>query len=169
VEVVGQFPGVLLGAADEAGATAAEELRTQEVDARCAAHHAAVVDDPTPAVEDGEVQPGVVGPVAAGPDDRADLAPAEVDGQGRGRDRRRGEPLRRVDLAVESGGAGPGVEGVEEAVQLEVGQLGEVGQRPGELGHTAGDPPEAADDADPVCPEGVEVEGDPLRAPDQLG
>ena len=93
-------------------------------------------------------------------------SPRRADSGGGHRRRGRREPLRRV--GVDPGRVGPGVEGVEQPAQLEVGQRAHVGQRPGELRHPVADAGEPADQPHPERGQRVEVEGRPLRRADQL-
>jgi hypothetical protein len=77
-----EVAGVVADAVDEAGLAASQERHAHEVQAGCRCH-AAVVEYPTVAVEDGHVEPGDVGPVAGGPDDGLDLPACEVEQQRR--------------------------------------------------------------------------------------
>src|SRR5262249_10492012 len=90
---------------------------------------AAIVADPSFAIEDGHSEPGVVGAEAGSPYHRLDLAAAKIEGQRRRRlDRSRGKAMRRIDLAVDVIGVRPGVDSIEQPVHLEVGQLAHVAQ-----------------------------------------
>lgn len=168
--MIAEVGGVVVGPVDEARPAASEKRHPEQVQTGCVADHTAVVTYVTGAVDDREVQPGEVGPVAAGPDDRPDIAPAEVDGQGRRRGRvGRIEAVRGVDDVVETGGAGPGVEGVEEAVHLQVGEGAEVGERAGELGHAVAEPAEPPDELHPPGGERVQVDRGAFGSADELG
>ena len=154
----GQLGGVGRRPVDQARLTAAQERHADQVQAR-AGRHAAVVDDPAPAVEHRDVEPGQVGPVAGRPDDRADRPGPEVQGQRRGAHERRREPL--------TGCPGPGVDRVQQPPQLQVGQRAHVGQGAGELGDPAGDPGQPASQPHPGRGQRVQVHG-PARRADQL-
>jgi hypothetical protein len=128
VEVISEVGGVVVGSVDEARPATAEEWHPEQVHAWGGVHYSAVVADASGTVEDVEVDPGVVGSVAAGPDDRCGLASAEIEGEGRRCGGAGGiEPPRRVDEVVETGGGGPGVEGVQEPVHFQIGELAQVG------------------------------------------
>src|SRR6476659_71405 len=71
-EVRGQLGGIVRRPVYQARLAAAEERHADQVQAR-AGRHAAVVDDPAPAVEHRDVEPGQAGPVSRRPYDRADL------------------------------------------------------------------------------------------------
>lgn len=79
------------------------------------------------------------------------------------------KPLRRVDTVLETGGSCPGIKSVEEAVHLKIGELADVCDRAGELGHAVVDPAEPSDDAYSPGGERVQIDRRPLRGADQLG
>jgi hypothetical protein len=65
--------------------------------------------------------------------------------------------MRRRELIAAARRRGPLVGPVQEPVHLQVGERAGVGERPRELGHPVGDPAEAADDADALGDEAVEI------------
>ena len=118
-----EIEGVVFGAVDEGRSAAAQELRAEQIGARRAAHDAAVVLDPLVTIEYRKFQPGVVGPVTAGPDDRADLAALQIDTELRcSFDLGWFESVRSVDVVVESCARCPLVDRVEQAVHLQIGE-----------------------------------------------
>ena len=65
--------------------------------------------------------------------------------------------------------SGPGVDGVEQPLELDVGEAALVGQRPGELGDSGvGDAGESPGELHAFVLEGVEVDGGPLGGSDEL-
>jgi hypothetical protein len=79
------------------------------------------------------------------------------------------ETVRRRELLVEAARSGPVVGAGWEAVHLQVGEGAGVAERPGELGHPVGDAAEAADHADPLRGERVQVGRGWLGGPGELG
>src|SRR5579872_4423569 len=67
VEVAGQGLGVVGGAVDVGGGPSAEHRQAEDVESGGAGDDAAVVADAALTVADGEVEPGVVGAEAGGP------------------------------------------------------------------------------------------------------
>ena len=155
---------VVAGTVDEARLASTQERRADQV-------HPGRVDDTTVvadhalAVEDVHVEPGVVGAEAGRPDDGLDRPAGEIQAERRrlGHDRRR-EPVRRRYRVVHAVGRRPLVDGVEQPVELEVGELALVPQRPGELGAAVADAGEAADQLHADAGERVEVERRRVRA-----
>src|SRR6476620_8713633 len=95
-------------------------------------------------VDHRDIEPAVVGPKTRGPDDRADLAALEVElppcGGG---NPRRCAPRWRVDDVFGVIAAGPIIEGVQQSLELQVGQREHVAQPAGKQGAaiTYGRPP----------------------------
>ena len=87
---------------------------------------------------------------------------------GRLGDGRRGEPVGRGDRVVHAVGGRPLVDGVEQAAELEVGELALVPQRPGDLRPTVADTREPADHLHADAHERVEVVGGPLGGAGEL-
>lgn len=99
-------------------------------------------------VEDGDVEPGVVGAVAGCPDDGADVVSSQSDfEQGLGGQLSRLESVRWINVAA-TGAGSPLVEAVEEPVHFEVGEPAGVGKPSGELGDAVPDRAEPTDDLD---------------------
>ena len=120
--------------------------------------------DPLMTIEYRKFQPGVVGPVAAGPDDRADLTAVQINRElGCSLHLRWFESVRSVDVVVESRPRCPFVDRVEQAVHLQIGEGAHLAERAGELGDTIADAAEASDDADAIGGECVDVDRDPFR------
>ena len=83
-------------------------------------------------------------------------------------DDRRGRPPRWLELPVEPVFGDPFVDLVEQAAELEISECAHVAQRPGEQRHAVAHGCEPAHEANPHAPQGVEVERDLLRRPDEL-
>src|SRR5262249_14722511 len=129
----GEFVRVLARTVDETRLTAAQERRADQIHTG-RLDHAAVVADQAFAVEDRDLQPGGGGPEARRPDDRPDLAAGQIQTQrGRLRNRSRFEAVRRRRAVVQTVGARPLVDRVEQPTELEIGQLALVPQRSREL------------------------------------
>jgi len=124
------------------------------------------VDDSSPWIERGAVEPLVAGPVPGRPDDRVesvefDLGLHAPDGGWFGSVRCRQTGVQFV-LGREL------VDSLEQAILFEVGVGDDVGERPRELSFRASDLHQFADDVDAGGNEGVEIEGATLWAADEL-
>ena len=121
-------------------------------------------------VEDGHVEPLVVGLEPRGPDDRSDLAAAEVEPEPRRlRDLRRGKALGSADLGVLPCGVSPLVERVQQPLHLQIGQRADVAQAAGEQCAAVTDGRQAAHEVDAHRRQRVQVERRSLGRADQLG
>ena len=103
-QVLDELPGVVLGAVDEAGLAAAQEVQPDPVEPRGVRDDAAVVADLALAIEHRDVQPRVVGTEPGGPEHRVEALGDQVDQDPRvlvdprrlgTRARRRGRPTGR--------------------------------------------------------------------------
>src|SRR5581483_691048 len=169
VEVGAEVGAVRNGTVDEARPAPAQERQADDVHPRRVDDDAAVVAYAAPPVEDGNVEPGVVGPVPRREEHRPDLA-AEAERERWLRLHPRGlGTLRRLDVVVGTCGGGPFVEARQQSVHLEVGERAHVGERTGQLRDGAGDAAEATDDAHARIHEPVQIEGRARRRADQLG
>jgi hypothetical protein len=110
---------------DVGGGAGAEHLQAEEVESGGAGDHAAVVADVAGTVKHGDVEPGVVGAEARGPQDRGDLPAGEVqlDG-GAGVDVGGCERVWWRELVVEACGCGPLVEQPGSGTGSSSGRLG---------------------------------------------
>ena len=70
--------------------------------------------------------------------------------------------MRPVDR-VEPSGERPVVEGLQQAVHLEVGEFAKIGKRAGELGDPAVDAAEASNDVHALIDQRVEIDRPSLR------
>ena len=157
------LPGVVLGAVDEARLPAAQEVQPDPVQPGGLRDHAAVVADLALAIDHRDVQPRVVGAEPGGPEHRLEALGDEVDQDPRVLvDPRR---LGTRSLVV----AGRLVDRVEQALELEVGEVADVAQRAGERGGAAVHRREASDERGAPRGEGVEVEVGPVGRSDELG
>ncbi len=117
-----------------------------------ALHDAAVVTEPSLRVDHRHVEPRVVGAEPRRPDDRADLAAAEIEREPRRlRHLGRGEALAGV-------ASGPLVEPVEQPLQLEVGQGEDVSQATREERASVADGCQAPDQLDAERGQRVQIE-----------
>ena len=92
-----QVAGVVAGAVDQGGLSAAQELHPHQIHAG-RGNDPAVMADHALAVENRQFEPGIVGPIAGGPDDRLDLARGEVHAERRRiLDAGRRQAMRRFD------------------------------------------------------------------------
>jgi len=92
---------VVLGAVDEARLAPAQERQAEHVEPR-RVDDATIVAQVSPAVEDRDVEPGVVRPVSGGPDDRAQLASELGAEPGRRGDNGRVKALDVPDVALQA-------------------------------------------------------------------
>src|SRR4029077_2824529 len=116
-----QVASIVAGAVDQCGLPAPQELHPYEVYAG-RADDAAIMLDQAFAVENVQLQPGVIRSIATGPDDRLDPVLDEVHTE-RGRllnTGRRGT-VGRFRRAVETIRASPSVDEVEQPAHLETG------------------------------------------------
>ena len=88
MKMVGNRLRVVRSAGDVAGAACAQQAAAEQVHARSVGDDAAVVTDSALVVEHRHVEPRMVGAEAGRPQDGADVAPAQIDLEGGGRDRR---------------------------------------------------------------------------------
>ena len=102
-EVLHDVAGIVLGTVDEARPAAAQHRQPEHDHPRAVDDDAPVVADVPFRVDDGNVQPAVVGAKAGRPEDRPDLAAAEIDPDAR-RFRRAGrlEAFRLADAPASS-------------------------------------------------------------------
>ena len=130
---------------------------------------AAVVPQVALLVEHRHVEPAVVRTKAGRPDDRPDLAAAQIELQPRRR-RHAGrlEALGRADVGVAAVRARPLVERVEQALHLEIGEREHVAQAAREQRAAVAHRGEPADELDADRAERVEIERGPLRRADEL-
>ena len=142
--------------------------RPEGVQAR-AVDDAAVVAELALRVDDRHVEPPVVGPEPGRPDDRADLAAAEVERQPRRpRHLRRGEALGSGDLGILPAVRAHSSKTSSSRSQLQVGERADVAQAAGEQRAAVADGRPAADQLDAHRRQRVEVERRPLGRPDEL-
>ena len=76
--MLGKILSVVLRAVDETRSPSTKNVGSEQVHAGVLAHHATVVSDAAFVVDNGNVEPRVVGAVSGCPDDRADLTGTEV-------------------------------------------------------------------------------------------
>src|SRR6202161_1469469 len=75
--------GVVASAIDQCGFSATHERDAHQIYAlRC--HHPAVVTDHALAIENRKLEPGIVGAITGGPNDRPDLSAGEIQSERRG-------------------------------------------------------------------------------------
>ena len=155
-----QIARVVAGTVDQCGLSAPQELHPHQVHAG-RADDAAVMTDHALAVENRQLQPGIIRPIAGGPDDRLDPALDEVHAErGCFLDTGRRQTIRRLHRVVEAVRARPFVDEVEQPAHLEIGERAHVAQRPGKLRLAVfGDAGETADQPHADVGEGVEVQG----------
>ncbi len=97
-----QIARVIANAIDQRRFAAAQELIAEEIGARCILNNTAIVACTALAVEDGQVEPGIIRVVACRPDDRIDLAACQVHAERRRfLNRCQRHTVRRLDLAIE--------------------------------------------------------------------
>jgi len=77
-----QLAGIVAGAIDQRRLPAPQELLAHQVHAR-RINDPAFMPDAALAIEDGDVEPGVIGSIAGRPDDGPDLATPELERQQR--------------------------------------------------------------------------------------
>src|ERR1700722_15513210 len=117
--MVDDLPRVVLDAVDERGLAPPQHGKPERVQSR-AVDDTAVVPQLALRVEHRDVEPPVAGAEARRPDDRRDLAAAQVElERGRGGHQSRCEALWGVELGVTPAGERPLVEAVEQPVHLE--------------------------------------------------
>ena len=76
-QMAAEVASVVSGTVDETRFAPAKKGHAHQIQAR-GYGDAAVVPDPAPVIEDWDVEPGVVGVIAGGPDDRLDRPASEV-------------------------------------------------------------------------------------------
>src|ERR1700681_4758825 len=102
------------------------------------------------AVENRDVEPGMVGAEAGRPQDCPYPAPSQVHAERRCRlDLGRREAVWRRHLVIKAGEAGPFVDALEKAGELQIGEGTLVAERAGELGLALGDAGKPSDQLDP--------------------
>src|SRR5580693_4669653 len=121
-QVLRKVRGVVPGAVDKAGLAPPQHCASHEIET-WRRRDASVVTDLTFRVEDRDIQPRVVGAKAGCPEHRLDLTRTEREQQWRVvSDLRAIETLWVVDLMNEPAAVHPGIEGVQQPIQLEVRQ-----------------------------------------------
>ncbi len=128
--MVGEVVRIVGGAVDERRLAAPQERHAHQVHARRIVHDAAVVGDVALAVDNGDVEPRVVGTEASRPDDRLDLTPCQVETERRRLlDPCRIEAMRWLDLTIDRVAGSPLVDRVEEPSELQVRERALIAQR----------------------------------------
>src|SRR5262245_8247330 len=155
-----QIASIVTSAVDQPGLAEPQKLHPHEVDAG-RTDDAAVVRDVALAVENRQLQPGIIWSVAGGPDDRLDAALDEVHAERwRLLHASRRQTIRRVDRSIEAVRVRPFVDQLEQAAHLKIGERAHVAQRAGELRlPVLRDAGETANQTYAEVGEGVEVEG----------
>src|SRR5436190_1559542 len=120
------FARIVAGAVYQRRLSAPQELHPHQVHAG-RTDDAAIMGDVALAVEHRQLQPGIVRPIASGPDDRLDPVLHEVPAERRGfLDTGRRQVIRRLHVAVEAVRARPFVDEVEQPTHFEIGKRAHV-------------------------------------------